>query len=87
MYYSSLAQYKHEYDGLDTTDLVGIIDKHSSHGRIDLKQHTSGRVFDFSVVFVEIFNKYISSFVVNKAIGHDGLNAKFLKKITWFPYR
>ena len=36
MYYSSLAQYKHEYDGSDTTDLIEIIDKHSSHGSAEL---------------------------------------------------
>ena len=29
MYYSSLAQYKHEYDDLDTTDSVEIINKHA----------------------------------------------------------
>ena len=79
MYYSSLAQYKHEYDGLDTTDLVEIIDKHSFHSSVDQNSITSGRVFEFSVVPVEISDKYINSLDANKATGHDGLNAKFLR--------
>ena len=81
MYYSSLAQYKHEYDGLDTIDFVEIIDKHSSHSGVELIKNniTSGRVFDFSVVSVDIFHNYINSLDANKAIDHDGLNAKFLK--------
>ena len=36
-------------------------------------------MFDFSVVSVDIFHKYINSLDADKAIGHDGLNAKFLK--------
>ena len=40
---------------------------------------SSGKLFDFSVVSVEIFHKYIDNLDVKKAIGHDGLNAKFLK--------
>ena len=36
-------------------------------------------MFDFSVVSVDIFHRYIHSLDTNKAIGHDGLNAKFLK--------
>ena len=81
MYYSSLAQYKHEYDGLDTADFIEIKDKHSSHSNVELIKNniTSGRVFDFSVVSVDIFYEYINSLDANKAIGHDGLNAKFLK--------
>ena len=81
MYYSSLAQYKHEYDGLDTTDFVEIIDKHSSHSSVELikNNNTSGGVFDLSVVSVDICHKCIHSLDANKAIGHDGLNAKFLK--------
>ena len=81
IYYSSLAQYKHEYDGLYTTDFVQIIDQHSSHRSVELIKNniTSGRVFDFSVVSVDIFHKYINSLDANKAIGHDDLNAKFLK--------
>ena len=75
MYYSSLAQYKHEYDGLDTTDFVEIIDKHLSHSSVELIKNniTSGRVFDFSVVSIDIFQKYIHSLDADKAIGHDGL--------------
>ena len=76
MNYSSLAQYNYEYDGLDTTDFVEIIDKHSSHSSVELIKNniTSGRV-----VSVDIFHKYINSLDANKRIGHDGLNAKFLK--------
>ena len=53
MYYSSPAQYKHEYDGLDTTDFVEIIDKHSSHSSVELIENniTSGRVFFISAWF------------------------------------
>ena len=36
-------------------------------------------MFDFSVVSVEIFHKYVNSLDANKAIGHDGLNANFLE--------
>ena len=81
MYYSSLAQYDQEYDGLDTTDFAGLIDKHSSHSSVELikKNMSSGKLFDFSVVSVEIFHKYIDNLDAKKAIGHDGLNAKFLK--------
>ena len=81
MYYSSLAQYDQEYDGLDTTDFAGLIDKHSSHSSVELikKNMSSGILFDFSVVSVEIFHKYIDNLDAKKAIGHDCLNAKFLK--------
>ena len=86
---SSLAQFKHEYDGLDATDFVEIIDKQSSHSSVELIKNniTSGRVFDFRVVSVDIFHKYINSLDANKAIGHDGLNAKFLKLCGSQPYR
>ena len=81
MYYSSLAQYDQEYDGLDTTDFAGLIDKHSSHSSVELikKNMSWGKLFDFSVVSVEIFHKYIDNLDAKKAIGHDCLNAKFLK--------
>ena len=81
MYYSSLAQYDQEYDGLDTTDFAGLIDKHSSHSSVELikKNMSSGKLFDFSVVSVDIFHKYIDNLDAKKVIGHDALNAKFLK--------
>ena len=87
-YYSSLAQYKQAYDGLDTTDFVEIIDKHSSHSSVELIKNniTSGGVLDFSAVSVDISHKYIHSLDANKAIGHDGLNAKF-SKLCASPYR
>ena len=40
---------------------------------------SSGKLFNFSVVSVEIFHNYIVNLDAKKAIGHDGLNAKFLK--------
>ena len=40
---------------------------------------SSGKLFDFSVVSVEIFHKYIDNLDAKKAIGHDGLKAKFQK--------
>ena len=87
MYYSSLAQYDQEYDGLNTADFAGLLDKNSSHSSVELikKNMSSGRLFDFSVVSVEIFHKYIDNLDAKKAIGHDGLNATFLK-IMWLPY-
>ena len=39
----------------------------------------SGKLFDFSVVSFEIFHKYIDNLDAKRAIGHDGVNAKFLK--------
>ena len=81
MYYSSPAQYGQEYDGLDTTDFAGLIDKYSSRNRVELikTNMSSGKLFDFSVVSVEIFHEYIDNLDAKKAVGHDGLNAKFLK--------
>ena len=40
---------------------------------------SSGKLFDFSVVSVETLYRYINNLDTKKAIGHDSLNAKFLK--------
>ena len=34
---------------------------------------TAGKLFDFSVVSIEIFHKHIDNLDAKKAIGHDGL--------------
>ena len=92
MYYSSLAQYHQEHDGLDTTDFAVLIDKHSSHSSVEFikKNMSSGKLFDFSVVSVEIFTNMIYICYWQpccwEAIGYDGLNAKFLNKKVWLPY-
>ena len=54
---------------------------HSSDSSVELIRNniTSGRVFDFIVVSIKFFHKCTNSLIANKAIGHDSLNAKFLK--------
>ena len=36
MYYASIAEYKHQSDGLDNLDFDNAIDKHASHTSISL---------------------------------------------------
>ena len=81
MYYASIAEYKHQSDGLDNLDFDDAIDKHASNTSISLiKQSISGNYeFSFSPISVQSMSKYISLLKSNKAVGHDGLHAVFLK--------
>ena len=73
MYYASIAEYKHQSDGLDNLDFDNAIDKHASHTSISLiKQSISGNYeFSFSPISAQSMSKYIS-YKSNKAVGHDG---------------
>ena len=81
MYYASIAEYKHQSDGLDNLDFDNAIDKHASHTSISLiKQCISGNYgFSFSPISAESMSKYMSLLKSNKAVGHDCLHAVFLK--------
>ena len=81
MYYAFIAEYKHESSGLNNLDFDNVIDKHASHTSISLlKQSISGNYkFSFSPILVQSMSKYISFLKANKAVGHDGLHAVFLK--------
>ena len=70
-----------ESDGLDNLDFDNAIDQHASHTSISLiKQSISGTYeFSFSPISAQSMSKYISLLKSNKAVGHDGLHAVFLK--------
>ena len=79
MYYASIAEYKHQSDGLDNLDFDNAIDKHASHTSISLiKQSISGN-YEFSFSPISAQSKYISLLKSNKAVGHDGLHTVFMK--------
>ena len=81
MYYASIAEYQFQNDGLDNLNFADAITKHASHTSISLIKHSiSGNYeFSFSPISVQSMSKYISSLNSNKAVGHDGLHAAFLK--------
>ena len=81
MYYTSIAEYKFQSDGLDNLNFDDAITKHASHTSISLiKQSISGNYkFSYSPISVQSMSKFISSLNSNKAVGHDGLHAAFLK--------
>ena len=81
MYYKSIAEYKFQDDGLHNLDFDNAIAKHASHTSISLiKQSISVNYeFSFSPISVQSMSKYISLLKSNKAVGHDGLHAAFLK--------
>ena len=81
MYYASIAEYKHQSDGLNNLDFDNAIDKHASHTSISLiKQSISGNYeSSFSPISAQSMSKHISLLKSNKAVGHDGLHAVFMK--------
>ena len=81
VYHASIAEYKHQSDGLDNLDFDNAMDKHASHTSISLiKQSISGNYeFSFSPISAQSITKYISLLKSNKAVGHGGLHAVFLK--------
>ena len=81
IYYASIAEYKFQSDGLDNLNFDDAITTHASYTSISLiKQSISGNYeFSFSPISVPSMFKYISSLNSNKAVGHDGLHAAFLK--------
>ena len=81
LYYSSVSEYKDDNDGLDILNLGEVIAKHASHKSIELiKRHvTASDTFFFKAVSPECFQKYINQLQSNKAVGHDGIRATFLK--------
>ena len=81
MCYASIAEYKLQSDGLDNLNFGDVITKHVSHTSISLTKHSiSGNYeFSFSPISVQSMSEYISSLNSNKAVGHDGLHAAFLK--------
>ena len=81
MYYVSIAEYKHQNDGLDHLDFDNAIDKHASYTSISLIKQTISEnyEFSFSPISAQSMSKYISLLKSNKAVGHDGLHAVFLK--------
>ena len=74
-------EYKFQSDGLDNLNFDDAITKHASHTSISLFKHSiSGNYeFSFSPISMQSMSKYISSLNSNKAVGHDGLHAAFLK--------
>ena len=81
MYYACVAEYKVQRHGLDNLNFDDAITKQASHTSISLIKHSiSGNYnFPFSPISVQSMSKYISSLNSNKAVGHDGLHAAFLK--------
>ena len=81
MYYASIAEYKHQSDGLNNLYFDNAIDKHASHTSISLiKQSISGNYeSSFSPISAQSMSKHISLLKSNKAVGHDGLHAVFMK--------
>ena len=81
MYYESIAEYKFQSDGLDNLDFDEAIAKHASHTSISLIKQSISRnyEFSFSPISVQSMSKYISLLKSNKAVGHDGLHAAYLK--------
>ena len=62
-------------------DFDDAIAKHASQTSISLiNQYILGNYeFSFSPISVQLTSKYISLLKSNKAVGHDGLHAAFLK--------
>ena len=81
MYYESIAEYKFQSDGLDNLDFDEAIAKHASHTSISLIKQSISRnyEFSFSPISVQSMSEYISLLKSNKAVGHDGLHAAYLK--------
>lgn len=80
-YYASIANYKSEYDGLDSLDVYGAVEKHSNHPSIILINENAMNTvtFDFEPITEDTLWKYINKIKSNKATGPDGMNAKFIK--------
>ena len=81
MYYKSIAEYKFQDYGLHNLDFDNAIAKHASHTSISLIKQSifANYEFSFSPISVQSMSRYISLLKSNKAVGHDGLHAAFLK--------
>ena len=80
-YYASIADYDSVPDGLDRFTFIDAIVKHRNHESIiSIRNKISiTHEFTFQVISAEIFAKCISKLQNNKAVGHDGLKATFIK--------
>ena len=65
MYYASIAEYKHQSDGLNNLDFDNAIDKHASHASISLmKQSISGNYeSSFSPISAQSMSKQIGKYL------------------------
>ena len=75
-HYASIAEY--DLDRLTFSDAIA---KYKNHESILLIRNTISFVYEytFQVIFPETFSKYINKLQNNKAVGHDGLKATFIK--------
>ena len=80
-YYASIAEYDSVPDGLDRLTFSDAIAKHKNHESIILIHNRISFVYEFTfqVISPETFSKYINKLQNNKAVGHDGLKATFIK--------
>ena len=81
MYYKSIVEYKFQDDGLHNLDFDNMIAKHASHTSISLIKQSiyANYELSFSPISLQSKSKNISLLKSNKAVGHDGLHAVFLK--------
>ena len=81
LYYASIADYKDDYDGLDKLDYDSAILKHSKHSSLTLIKcaKSDAMPFYFKTVTTDIFLKYIKKLNAKKAVGHDEIQAFFIK--------
>ena len=80
-YYSSIFDYKDDNHGLDILNLGGVIAKtyfSQEHWINQMPRDYSGRIF-LQTCQSQMFSKYLNQLHSNKAVGHDGIYAKFLK--------
>ena len=80
-YYAPIAEYDSVPDGLDRLTFSDAIAKHKNHESIILIRNRISFVYEFTVQVItpETFSKYINKLQNNKAVGHDGLKATFIK--------
>ena len=80
-YFISIGDYDGEPDGVDELAFHEAIEKHASHESVKLilENCSSTMEFNFKYISDGTTMKYVKQLENNKAVGHDGLSAKFIK--------
>ena len=80
-YLISIGDYDGEPDGVDELAFHEAIKKHASHESIKpmLENCSPTMKFNFKHISDGMIMKYVKQLENNKAVGHDGLSAKFIK--------
>ena len=80
-YFISIGDYDGEPDGVNELAFHEAIKKHASHESVKLILENCSPTMEFNFKHISdgTIMKYVKQLQNNKAVGHDGLSAKFIK--------